>query len=586
MAKKIIKAQMKQRLDTKANWASQNPVLLAGELGIVSDDPNLYKVGDGTTAWNALPFRGFDGTLVHTTGDSKTTAMSQMGVTEACIALENRIMAEDKHLAFDNTGYFHNAHSLDPTTNAQNTGYVPVKGYVKIQCNCSISYVGYAIAFFDADKTFISGILGESGNNVFNYEAAVPENAYYVIVSNYGTYKPSATVYAGDTLAKKLEDAVLKSTASTYADDSGNLFDKSKVTLGKEVYGNGALSTESQSAASDFIFIGDAKILFFNNLPEYTGFNRYCAFYTADKEFINLRHISPSVRQAVVSAFDGAAYCRFSLYQRWTSGSKDFEATTVSFIRFLDYAPINEYLSKIGGFNIPKISIDVLANTRGKKALIFGDSITETASISDDGATYTEGARLNWPSFALPLLRISSFKNYAKSGATYKDASGGSTRQDLSEQINMAIKDSANDDANIIIMALGTNDGAANIGSYDAAMSKTTLDSLDRGNLYEALRWAMWTLRAKYPNAKFFVGLPIQRTDREQPEDLLTAIKKMAHRYNFIIIDATNKSGIVRDFEVAGANGLFLSDGLHPNAAGSEKLGALYANEILASCIL
>lgn len=82
MAKKIIKAQMKQRLDTKANWAAQNPVLLAGELGIVSDDPNLYKVGDGATAWNALPFRGFDGTLAQETGTSENAAMSQKAVTE------------------------------------------------------------------------------------------------------------------------------------------------------------------------------------------------------------------------------------------------------------------------------------------------------------------------------------------------------------------------------------------------------------------------------------------------------------------------------------------------------------------------
>lgn len=91
MAKKIIKAQMKQRLDTKANWAAQNPVLLAGELGIVSDDPNLYKVGDGTTAWNGLPFRGFDGTLVHTTGDSETAAMSQKGVTEELAKLSAEV---------------------------------------------------------------------------------------------------------------------------------------------------------------------------------------------------------------------------------------------------------------------------------------------------------------------------------------------------------------------------------------------------------------------------------------------------------------------------------------------------------------
>ena len=83
MAQKTIKAHMKQRRDTKANWASINPVLLDGELGIVSDDPNLYKVGDGTTAWNSLPFRGFDGTLVHEAGNSETTVMSQKAVTDA-----------------------------------------------------------------------------------------------------------------------------------------------------------------------------------------------------------------------------------------------------------------------------------------------------------------------------------------------------------------------------------------------------------------------------------------------------------------------------------------------------------------------
>ena len=93
--RKIIKAQMQQRRDTKANWASKNPVLLAGEIGIVSDDPNLYKVGDGTTAWNALPFRGFDGTLVHTTGNSETAVISQKGVTEELAKL-----SEETNLRF------------------------------------------------------------------------------------------------------------------------------------------------------------------------------------------------------------------------------------------------------------------------------------------------------------------------------------------------------------------------------------------------------------------------------------------------------------------------------------------------------
>ena len=51
-------------------------------MGIVSDDPNLYKMGDGIHAWNSLPFRGYDGTIVHDLGNSEQAAMSQKGVTE------------------------------------------------------------------------------------------------------------------------------------------------------------------------------------------------------------------------------------------------------------------------------------------------------------------------------------------------------------------------------------------------------------------------------------------------------------------------------------------------------------------------
>ena len=96
MAKKIIKARIKQRTDTQANWAANNPVLLDGELGFVTDDKNLYKVGDGVTAWNDLPFRGFDGTLVHTTGDSETAAMSQKGVTEKLTELGQEVAMNQK----------------------------------------------------------------------------------------------------------------------------------------------------------------------------------------------------------------------------------------------------------------------------------------------------------------------------------------------------------------------------------------------------------------------------------------------------------------------------------------------------------
>lgn len=96
MAKTIIRAHMKQRRDTAVNWQAQNPILLDGEIGIVTDQPDRYKVGDGVTAWNALPLRGFDGNIVQMTGGSRTAVMSQWAVTHALEEVENNALSPEK----------------------------------------------------------------------------------------------------------------------------------------------------------------------------------------------------------------------------------------------------------------------------------------------------------------------------------------------------------------------------------------------------------------------------------------------------------------------------------------------------------
>ena len=70
------------RRGTSARWTEINPVLMEGEVGFVSDMPNQYKMGNGSSSWNELPFRGFDGTLEHEAGDSTTSAMTQKAVTD------------------------------------------------------------------------------------------------------------------------------------------------------------------------------------------------------------------------------------------------------------------------------------------------------------------------------------------------------------------------------------------------------------------------------------------------------------------------------------------------------------------------
>lgn len=56
----MILGQLQFRRDTAARWAAFNPILLAGELGLETDT-DLFKIGDGTTAWNMLPYGGLTG---------------------------------------------------------------------------------------------------------------------------------------------------------------------------------------------------------------------------------------------------------------------------------------------------------------------------------------------------------------------------------------------------------------------------------------------------------------------------------------------------------------------------------------------
>lgn len=55
--------RMQQRRDTTANWASENPILLAGELGY-DTDTDVVKIGDGVLPWlDLLPVALNDASL-------------------------------------------------------------------------------------------------------------------------------------------------------------------------------------------------------------------------------------------------------------------------------------------------------------------------------------------------------------------------------------------------------------------------------------------------------------------------------------------------------------------------------------------
>jgi len=55
-----VRIQLRRGL--AADWTSANPTLMDGEIGIESST-NQYKIGNGSTAWNSLPYGGLIGTV-------------------------------------------------------------------------------------------------------------------------------------------------------------------------------------------------------------------------------------------------------------------------------------------------------------------------------------------------------------------------------------------------------------------------------------------------------------------------------------------------------------------------------------------
>lgn len=92
-----------QRHDTAARWQQYNPVLAEGEIGIITDGAKGYKIGDGKTPWNSLPFPANPANVVQETGDSESAVMSQKAATEMGKELQYQFFEISRYVASPNT---------------------------------------------------------------------------------------------------------------------------------------------------------------------------------------------------------------------------------------------------------------------------------------------------------------------------------------------------------------------------------------------------------------------------------------------------------------------------------------------------
>lgn len=76
MAERTLQAKLKVRSDTATNWQSNNPVLLQGEPAFETDT-NKLKFGDGTSAYNDLPYVSSDAVTVEANPTDEATQTLQ-----------------------------------------------------------------------------------------------------------------------------------------------------------------------------------------------------------------------------------------------------------------------------------------------------------------------------------------------------------------------------------------------------------------------------------------------------------------------------------------------------------------------------
>ncbi|MBF4456783.1 SGNH/GDSL hydrolase family protein [Acinetobacter sp. SK-43] len=363
---------------------------------------------------------------------------------------------------------------------------------------------------------------------------------------------------------------------------SKNLFDKSRVQTGFEIYSDGSIKAQTSSIISDIISVKGLSNITISGLVANPEIVRYCRFLDASNNVLSVTSIAQNAIQATIAVPVDAAGFQFSIKQRSTA------TPDLNIIQLESGTNVTTYEAYVRGFNtlnnipvaIPAQSTAQASRAFGAKYLMFGDSITQTSNV-DTGDVTSSTYRSNWPKFAKDQLKMGGFKNYARSGASFLETGPSQTDwQKISYQVQTAITNAENPD--VIVLACGTNDANIKLGTYDTAMSKAIAD-LDRTYTAEAMRWALYKIKENFPNAVCFYCTQLQRadvetTDRDTANNLMV---KLAKRYGFNIIDCMNESGIIKDFEIWQANGRYLSDGLHPNIAGQQVQANLIVSNII-----
>lgn len=503
-------------------------------------------------------------------------------------------------------GYFHiDGYIIGSGKNqGKHTDYIEIGNYDKIEYNTYLNNQGYEIAFFDEAKQIIDNISIPGDNTIKVKNISIPTNAKYVMLSYYNSDldNPYMRLYKTDSIYSKVNSLI--NDNYNIIDDVDNLNSEiiditEKPNLVGYITSSGFLNNTNNARHTDYIPIKKGY-----NMIEYksylTNAGYEIAFYDSNKNILKEQSIlgNGSYATKTLSIPTNAKYIILSVYKM-----DDFPFEN-AYIKLYNSNSLSRRIDNISTNNIIK----------DKNILIFGDSITDCCNFGINYSNKTttsysfknpsnsfvneEGQTINysmWPKLLRNLYNPKEIRNYAKSGAQIRTfvttENSDNLRQNLSYQVDLALNDLNNPNnvfkvdnfiPDIIIFAIGTNDGATPNDTYDTAMEKTiennefidveqTLTNLDTSYFNQSLRYNFLRLKNKFPYAQIFFVLPLQKqASRNLEEQKIKDIIKMCEAYSINIIDGAKHTGIIMD--LAENKDIYFKDGLHPNDKGQNLM--------------